>query len=79
MKIPFNHIKREVKNIDRHNQKNSERIERYQQSEREAIGKELLSAAKSEEFKREVKWDKKHPGHLQKVMKKIYGDKMLSH
>lgn len=75
MKIPFHHIKDEVKRIDKHNEKNTERIEKHHESEREAASQEILEVSKSKGFQKEVEYNRRHPGHLQKVLRKVYGEK----
>jgi len=75
MKIPYTHIKEATKEVDKHNEKRSEQIERHHQSESEGVSKEIAGMVKSEAFKKEMKWDRKHPGHLKKVLQNHYGRK----
>ena len=77
MKIPFHRIKEETKRVDEHNKRVEEKIEEHHQSDREAVAKEISSAAGSEGFKKDIRYDKRHPGHLQKVLRKMYGDKAI--
>lgn len=65
--------------MDEHNQRLDESKERHNQSERERVSSEIISAGKSEAFKKDVRYDKRHPGHLKKVLRKIYGEKVIPH
>ena len=79
MKIPFNHIKEEVKRIDKHNEKQEKKIEKQQESDRQSVATEISSAAASKGFRKDMEYGKRHPGHLKKVLRKMYGDKVIPH
>ena len=65
--------------MDEYNSRLDERKERHNQSERESVSKEIINASKSEGFKRDIKYDRRHPGYLNKVLRKIYGEKVIPH
>ena len=77
MRIPHYHIKKEVERIDRYNEKVSKRTEKYHQSDREAVANEMADMGNSKSFKRDVERNKNKPDKLEKLMRKIYGEKSI--
>lgn len=78
-KIPYYNIKREIRRADEHNERLDEKKARHHHSERERMLVEIADASNSEAFKRDVKYDKRHPGYLNKTLRKIYGEKVIPH
>lgn len=77
MKIPYTHIKEATKNIDKHNQERSKQIEKHHNNESERIAKEISNIGVSKGFQKEMNWNKRHPGHLRRVLLNHYGRKFF--
>lgn len=77
MEIPYYNIKKATKDIDKHNQKREEQIDRNQKSEHKSVSKEVLDIAGSEGFRKDMNWAKKHPEYLKKVLSNHYGRKFF--